>query len=267
MKQITLLLCAIGLFILSSCSSQKPTLSVFKDLQEIGDGSIDLPDYEIKIRPQDDLYITVTSMDPSATAPYNLPMGNPAVREELQMAQTPRQQTFIVDKEGNINLPQLGKIHVEGMTPTQLVDYLTERISKDVKDPVVRVELINFTVNVLGEVRQPAKVRVTGERFSVLDALAAAGHMTEYGDRTNVLIVREKDGKAVYHKVDLTKSDIVSSPYFYLQQNDVVMVSPTPVKESNSRYDTNSSYRMQVVSTIVSGASVIASLIIALTVK
>ena len=188
MKQITLLLCAIGLFILSSCSSQKPTLSVFKDLQEIGDGSIDLPDYEIKIRPQDDLYITVTSMDPSATAPYNLPMGNPAVREELQMAQTPRQQTFIVDKEGNI-------------------------------------------------------------------------------DRTNVLIVREKDGKAVYHKVDLTKSDIVSSPYFYLQQNDVVMVSPTPVKESNSRYDTNSSYRMQVVSTIVSGASVIASLIIALTVK
>ena len=91
--------------------------------------------------------------------------------------------------------------------------------------------------------------------------------MTEYGDRTNVLIVREKDGKAVYHKVDLTKSDIVSSPYFYLQQNDVVMVSPTPVKESNSRYGTNSSYRMQVVSTIVSGASVIASLIIALTVK
>lgn len=267
MKQITFLLCAIGLLLLSSCSSPRPTLSVFKDLQEIGDGSINLPDYDIKLQPQDELYITVNSSEPIATAPYNLPMGNPALREELQIAQTPKQQTYIVDKEGNINFPHLGKIHVEGLTVAQLTELLTERISKEVHDPIVRVELVNFTVNVLGEVRQPTKVRVSGERFSILDALASAGHMTEYGDRTNVLVVREENGKAVYHKIDLTKSDVVSSPFFYLQQNDVVMVSPTAVKESNSRYDSNSSYKMQVVSTIVSGASVIASLIIALTVK
>lgn len=267
MKRINLLLCVLGIFLLSACNAQKPTLAVFKDLQETGDGSITLPDYDIRLRPQDELLITVTSVEPAATAAYNLPLSNPATREGIQISTTPRQQTYIVDKEGNINFPQLGRIHVEGMTTLELTKYLTERISREVNDPMVRVELLNFTVDVLGEVRQPSKVRVTGERFSILDALASAQHMTEFGDRTNVLVLREENGKATYHTLDLTKSDVVTSPYFYLQQNDVVMVSPTPTRESNSRYDTNNSYRMQVVSTIVSGASVIASLIIALTVK
>ncbi len=126
---------------------------------------------------------------------------------------------------------------------------------------------MNFTVDVVGEVRKPAKIKVSTERFSILDALASAEHMTEYGDRTNVLVIREKDGKAEYHTLDLTKSDVVSSPYFYLQQNDVVMVAPTKARESNARYDTNNSYRMQIVSTIVSACSVIASLVIALAIK
>lgn len=126
---------------------------------------------------------------------------------------------------------------------------------------------MNFRVNVLGEVARPGQIKVDRQRFSVLDALAAAGSMTDYGNRTNVLVVRENNGKAEYHYFDLTKSDITSSPYYYLQQNDVVMVAPTETKESNARYDTNNSYRVQVVSAIVSGASVLASLIIALTVK
>lgn len=259
-------MCLMALM-LASCSTQKPVLTVFKDLQPNGAGEIQLEESNITIRPQDELMITVTSTVPSASAPYNLPLSNPAKQGELKMSHTPSQQTYVVNKDGDITFPVLGKIHVGGLTTMELTDELAQRIAKDVKDPVVRVELVNFGVNVLGEVRNPGRVEVQGERFSLLDALAAAGHLTEYGDRTNVLLIRENDGKAEYHYIDLTKSDVVSSPYYYLQQNDVVMVSPTPTRESNSRYDTNNSYRMQVVSTIVSAASVIASLVIALTIK
>lgn len=266
MKKAVYIMCLLAL-LLTSCSTPKPVLTVFKDIQPTGSGELMLQGHEITIRPHDELMITVTSTVPTASAPYNLPLSNPAKQGELKMSQTPYQQTYIVNKDGDINFPVIGKIHVEGLTTLQLTEQLAERIAKDVKDPVVRVELVNFFVNVIGEVRSPGRKEVAGERFSILDALAAAGHMTEYGDRTNVLIIRENDGKAEYHYVDLTKSDIVTSPYYYLQQNDVVMVSPTPTRESNSRYDSNNAYRMQVVSTIVSAASVIASLVIALTVK
>ena len=267
MKKITLFLCALGM-LFASCSTQKPTLTVFKDLVDAqAAGSLPLVEQEIKIRPQDELYINVTSTEPSATAPYNLPMSNPATKDAMLMSATPRQQTYIVNSEGDITFPELGKIHVAGLTTLQIAELLTRRIGEEVKDPLVRVELMNFTVDVIGEVRKPAKIKVDPERFTILDALASAEHMTEYGDRTNVLVIRENNGKAEYHTLDLTKSDVVTSPYYYLQQNDVVMVAPTKTRESNSRYDTNNSYRMQVVSTIVSASSVIASLVIALAVK
>ena len=259
-------MCLLALM-LASCSSPKPVLTVFKDLQPTGNGEFQLEESNLTIRPQDELMITVTSTVPSVSAPYNLPLSNPAKQGELKMSHTPTQQTYVVNKEGDINFPVLGKLHVAGLTTMQLTENLTTRIAKEVKDPMVRVELVNFGVNVLGEVRNPGRVEVPGERFSILDALAAAGHLTEFGDRTNVLLIRENDGKAEYHYIDLTKSDVMSTPYYYLQQNDVVMVSPTPTRESNSRYDTNNSYRMQVVSTIVSATSVIASLIIALAIK
>ena len=216
---------------LASCSTPKPVLTVFKDIQPTGSGEIPLQECDITIRPQDELMITVTSTVPTASAPYNLPLSNPATQGSLKMSQSPYQQTYIVNKEGDINFPVLGKLHVEGLTTMQLTEDLMTRISRDVKDPLVRVELVNFGVNVLGEVRNPGRVKVPGERFSILDALAAAGHLTEFGDRTNVLLIRENDGKAEYHYIDLTKSDIVSSPYYYLRQNDVVMVSPPPTPE------------------------------------
>lgn len=253
--------------LMTSCSTPKPALTVFKDIQAQSDGTLKTLAPAITIKPHDELLITVTSLVPSATAPYNLPLRNPATQDALLLTQQPEMQTYVVNSEGDINFPVLGKLHVEGMTLQRLTDNLTERISAEVKDPVVRVELVNFKVNVMGEVKTPGKYDVAGERFSILDALAAAGHMTEFGDRTNVMVVREEDGEIVYHKIDLTKSDVVSSPYYYMQQNDVVMVSPTPTRESNARYDTNNAYRIQVVSTIVSAASVIASLVIALTVK
>lgn len=267
MKKAVLILCGLAVLIATSCSTPKPSMGLFKDTRGQIEGTLPLSDYTIKIRPDDELLITVTSTEPLATAAYNLPLSNPATRDALMINSQPRQQTYIVNKEGDINFPVLGKLHVAGMTTMQLTEDLVSRISVDVKDPVVRVSLVNFAVNVIGEVTKPGRLVVDRERYTVIDALAAAGSLNEYGDRTNILVVRENDGQAEYHYIDLTSSDLTSSPVYYLQQNDVVMVSPTATRESNSRYDTNNSYRIQVVSTIVSAASVIASLVIALAVK
>lgn len=255
------------LLALSSCRTTKDSLNYFDDTRSAKEITFDLQDCKIKLEPHDELFISVISLIPEATAQYNLPLANPATGGTIQTTSQARQQTYIVDSKGDIRFPVLGKIHVEGMTTEQLTDYLTAEISKEVKDPVVKVELLNFKVSVLGEVKMPGTIVIPGERVTILDALGQAQDMTEFGDRSNVLVIREENGKATYHYIDLNKSDVMTSPYYYLQQNDVVIVSPNKVRQDNSKYNTNNAYKLQVVSTIVSACSVIASLVIALTVK
>ena len=138
-------------------------------------------------------------------------------------------------------------------------------IAQDVKDPYVRVELINFSVDVMGEVRTPQRVIAERQNFTVLDALAACNDLTEYGKRDRVFVIRNENGERTYHRLDLTSSEVFSSPYFYLKQNDVVYVEPNQIRIDNSKYNQNNAFKLSVISTIVSGVSVIASLIIALT--
>lgn len=164
-------------------------------------------------------------------------------------------------------MPILGTIHVAGMTTTDLQEYLTRRISADVDDPTVLVTFAQFYVNVMGEVLTPKRVKVTSQRYTLLDAIAEAGDMTQYGERSNVLLIREENGKRVYHRFDLNDVETLQSPYFYLQQNDVVYVSPNQTRQENSKYNQNNAFKVQVVSAIVSGVSVVTSLIIALAVK
>ncbi len=156
---------------------------------------------------------------------------------------------------------------MQGLTTAQLKNFLVDKISENVRDPQVKVRLLNFKVNVMGEVRNPRNVDVRSERFSIFDALAAAGDMTEYGRRDNVTVIRECSDSLVYCRLDLTDPAIVSSPYYYLRQNDVVIVDPNAIRQANSRYNQNNSYKLSVISTIVSAVSVIASLVIALAVR
>ena len=224
-------------------------------------------DYAVKIRPADELVITVNSIVPEATAVYNLPLVNPATENEIKMTSSPQNQTYIVDTNGEITMPVIGKVHAAGMTTKGLREYLTEKISKEVDNPIVRVQLANFRVNVLGEVKKPGAIETKSERFTIFDALAAAEDMTEYGERTNVLVIREENGQRAYHRVNLKDASIVDSPYYYLQQNDVVYVEPNHIKAGNAKYSQNNAFKVTVVSTIVSAVSVIASLVIALVIK
>ena len=252
---------------MSSCSSYKTSLPYFEDIRDSISGEFIQGDYGIKIIPDDELLITVTSMVPEATAMYNLTLANPAMRDEIVRITQPQQQTYIVDANGDIQFPVLGKLHVAGLSTQELTKELEARISKDVENPIVRVQLVNFRINVLGEVKKPGAISVKKERYSILDALADAGDLTEYGERSNVLLIRELDGKRVYQRLNLNNSEVLASPCFYLQQNDVVYVEPNEIRRENAKYNQNNSYKISVVSTIVSACSVIASLVIALLVK
>lgn len=261
--------CAV-LLMCASCGSTKevPTLAYFQNLKDsVGKLPDNVSNYKIKIQPDDELIITITSTLPEATAMYNLPLGNPSLKGNINATQSPRIQTHIVDRNGMIQLPVLGEIQAAGLSTKELEAVIKNRVSEHVKDPFVRVEMINFTVNVMGEVRAPQRIVVGKERFSVLDALAAAGDLTEYGKRDNVLVIRTENGKSTYHRLNLTDGSIYASPYFYLQQNDVVYVEPNDIKIDNSKYNQFSAFKLSQLSTIVSLASVIASLVIALSVK
>lgn len=270
MKLRNILWCCAVLLMCASCGSTKevPTLAYFQNLKDsVGKLPDNVSNYKIKIQPDDELIITITSTLPEATAMYNLPLGNPSLKGNINATQSPRIQTHIVDRNGMIQLPVLGEIQAAGLSTKELEVVIKNRVSEHVKDPFVRVEMINFTVNVMGEVRAPQRIVVGKERFSVLDALAAAGDLTEYGKRDNVLVIRTENGKSTYHRLNLTDGSIYASPYFYLQQNDVVYVEPNDIKIDNSKYNQFSAFKLSQLSTIVSLASVIASLVIALSVK
>lgn len=259
------------LTLLCSCKTHE-NLAYFSNNTPALEQAVANADWKLKIVPDDELAITVTSEVPEATAIYNLPLVNPAsgnsstvnLRERTTLTTNTQIQTYIVDKQGNIKFPQLGTIHVAGLTTAQVAEELTRRIAEKVEAPYVRVELYNFKVNVLGEVAKPGLVHIPSERFTILDALAEAGDLTIFGRRDNVTLVREQDGKVTYHRVDLNDAKLFDSPYYYLQQNDAIYVEPTEARRGQAEYNQNNAYKISVVSAIVSGCSVIASLIIAL---
>lgn len=251
---------------LASCSTSN-RLTYFKDLATVTDSITTMPagDYSLKIEPDDELMITVTSLAPEATAMYNLPMANVATRGIREATGNVSLQTYIVNSKGDINFPMLGTLHVAGLTTQQLTDLLVKRISADVETPIVRVEIVNFAINVLGEVNAPGRQGINRESFTILDAIAKAGDLSPYGKRENILLMRREGDKTIYHRFDLTDASTFNTPYFFLKQNDVVYVEPNKIRSDNSKYNTNNSFKIQVISTVLSTVSVISSLIIALT--
>lgn len=252
-----------------SCTTTKENnLAYFKDLAASAAGTLpEGPEREIRLVPDNELAISISSAQPEATAMYNVPLGNPATRGVISTQGQPRLLTYIIDRQGNIELPVIGTLHVQGLTTSEVTDIIKKRVSENVHDPYVRVELLGFHVNVMGEVKSPHRIYVQSQRYSVLDALAEAGDLTEFAKRDAVTVIREQNGQKTYQRLNLADSQIFSSPYFYLQQNDVVYVEPNTIKIDNSKYNQNNAFKLSVISTVVSAASVIASLVIALTVK
>jgi polysaccharide export outer membrane protein len=159
---------------------------------------------------------------------------------------------YLVDENGNIQFQGLGQLHIEGLTRSALRDTLDVKLMPFLVHPYYSIRFLNYKFTMLGEVARPGIFSIPGERVSLLEALGMAGDMTFYGRRDNVLVMRENDGKREWARLDLTKPEIVASPYFYLQSNDVVVIEPTRKKVVASDQVTvrNISIATTLVSTI-----------------
>ncbi|MDR2131703.1 MAG: polysaccharide biosynthesis/export family protein [Odoribacteraceae bacterium] len=243
----------IATFLFAACGNSKQIV-YFQDIDNARPALHDTP-YEAVIRPNDNLHITVTSpVQPQAIDMFNT-LNNTANANMQALAI----QGYIVDNEGNINFPGLGKVHLGGLTKNAAIDSLQKQISKYVTDPVtVNIRFLNYRITVLGEVNRAGTYIVENEKITLLEALGLAGDLTIYGKRNNVLIYREVDGKLHFHRVDLTSSKLFESDYFFLQQNDLIYVQPNKAKTGSSIYNQNISVGMSLLSILVSVISLLA---------
>jgi polysaccharide biosynthesis/export protein len=184
---------------------------------------------DLNIQPNDALSITVSCIEPQLAVPFNLI----DTRSGGQLQANSPFASFLVDNNGDINFPVLGKMQVAKHTIPQLRDTLIKKLKIYMKDPSVNIRRVNFRISVLGEVGKPGSFDINSERVTLLEALALAGDMTPYSDRQRVLVVREENGKITSMKVDLQTPDFYSSPFYFLHQNDVVIVDPKKSKRGS----------------------------------
>ena len=190
--------------------------------------------YNPTIKPDDLLSILVMANDEKSTMLFNLPqeLGNNLYGGYAQGAPTP--PGYLVNSDGNIQFPIIGNIQLAGMTRTQAIEKLKEELSSYIVNPTISIRILNFRVTVLGDVRNPGTFTIPNERITVLEALGIAGDLLITGERENILVVRDDDGKKREFRIDLTSESLFSSPVYYLQQNDVIYVEPNRAKRNSS---------------------------------
>lgn len=219
-------------FILASCSAPKDVTY----MQDMSDGYVGemITVNDIRIKPGDKISIIVNSRDPLLSSMFNLTEASSRVGGSGSSTSGQNVSNYTVNPEGDIDFPVLGKIHIAGMSRSEVTDYIKNRlISEDlVKEPVVTMEYVNTGINIMGEVNNPGRYDINKDKITILEALSLAGDLTITGKRDNILVTREVDGKPYAYRVDLTNShDLYSSPVYYLQPDDVVYVEPVNLKK------------------------------------
>ena len=223
----------------------------------------------IIIEPQDQLSIIVSSRNTALAAQFNKTVATRYAGSEMSTSSsgtTNRITGYVVDNDGNIDFPQLGTLHVAGLNRWELQKLITDKLVKDglLTDANVTVEFLNFKISVLGEVSSPGSYSVAGDKITIFQALALARDLSIHGQRDNVMVIREKNGKREIYTVDLRSTDVFDSPGYYLQQNDVVYVTPSKVRAGqstiNENYFKSASFWMSMSSLSVTITNLIFSL-------
>ncbi|WP_378187979.1 polysaccharide biosynthesis/export family protein [Aquimarina sp. W85] len=243
MKLQSILLLSVIIITLFSCKA--PTDVVYfqntKNLEQVTSNN----SFTRVFKVDDIISIMVSATNMEAARPFNLMQGSSLSTttevsdNAMSSSSNSPQPTYLIDEQGNIDFPVLGKIKVAGMTRVQVKEMLQEKLKIYIKDPIVNVRLKNFKITVIGEINRPGSYNIPNERITIIEALGMAGDMTITGKRTNVMVIRENDGVNTYHKVDLTSKDIFDSPAYYLAQNDVLYVEPNNAQQKRSRTNSN----------------------------
>jgi len=252
----------LGALLLASCATNKRAAYI----QQV---QTDIPtaieqDYQIRIKPFDRLTVTINSKDPELAAPFNAASSYNSLNglSSYSSSSNGNLQILTVDKEGKIQLPIIGEIDCDGLTRNELAKKIENTIRENgmVHDPIVIIQFADVKFSVLGEVARPGQFSITKDRISLFDALAMAGDLTIYGQRENVALIREENGMRTVHYFDLKNPDILTSPYFYLQQDDVVYVTPNKYKAQAGEINQNRSFYISLVSVAVSVATLLVTI-------
>lgn len=267
MKRFFIPLLLVLSFLAASCSSTTwKNINYLQDIQ--ADTSMNMAiNKGIIIQPQDQLSIIVNSSNQELAAMFNKSVATRYAGSEMGTGGGQYVTGYVVDNEGNITFPQLGHIKVSGLNRWELQSLLEEMLHSTglLKDATVTVEFLNFKISVLGEVASPGSYSVAGDKITIFQALALARDLTIYGQRNNVMVIREKNGERTIYTLDPRSSDIFNSPAYYLQQNDVVYVTPSDVRAGqstiNENYFKSGSFWMAMGSLGVTVANLIITLI------
>ena len=259
MKLFKLFAVCLGMVLLSSCGSTKD-IAYFQNAQYI-DFEQSKYLYDSKIMPKDILTITITTVNPEAAAPFNLTVPTTLSQSQRSTYNPSLLQTYLVDNNGCIEFPVVGIIKVGELTKSECEQLILEKIKPYLNEnehPVVTVRMTNYKISVLGEVARPGMFTVNNEKINILEALAQAGDLTIYGVRTNVKLIREDEtGKKQIYTLNLNDANLVNSPYYYLQQNDIVYVEPNKVKSRNSSVGASTSLWLTGTSILISLTSLL----------
>jgi len=260
------LLSAILLTFLLSCSTPKDVL-YFQGLDNLSKEQLTQLNqaYSPQIAENDILAITVSYWDATAITPFNPPTTSRLAPGIGEVSPTEYLPTYLVDTDGTITFPVLGKVQAAGLSKPELVGSLKEKISHYIKGDVsVNVSIINYKVTLMGEIARPGAITIRNEKISIIEAIGQCGDLTINGNRKNILIIRDNNGVKEFGRMDLTDPAIFASPYYYLRQNDFVYIEPNSAKQKNARYSQAQSYNITVFSTILSTVSVISTVVLAI---
>ena len=261
MKQQYFVLSVLLSIILVSCKSYEKVVY----LQSAGEIAVltdsdPFPLPEPVIREGDLLVITINSNTPEASIPFNLPLvpgsstSSYSLRGSNNLSYGLGLQNYLVDTRGMLTFPVIGDIKVAGLTKAQLVETLKNEIYPQylTEEPIVLIRLGNFRVSVLGEVLRPGTFSIDNERVTILEALSLAGDMTIFGNRAGVLLVRESNGQRESVRLDIRDKNLIHSPYYYLQQNDVLYVEPNSARQRASGISSAETLSISIVGTLIS---------------
>jgi polysaccharide export outer membrane protein len=237
------------LVLLFSCTSKKDII-YYQDIDTLG-AQEKSTSYEIKIQPDDLLMIIVSAEDPEIAIPFNLTTSSVPTADRPDAVGQQSTQLYLVDVNGIVDFPILGNLKISGLTRSEVLKILQDKVAVFIKNPIINLRIMNFKYSVQGEVTSPGTYNVASERITLIEALSEAGDLTIYGKRNSILIIREIDGVKSYNRVDITKAGFINSPFYYLAQNDVVYVEPNKSRINAAAVGPNTGVIISVSSLLI----------------
>lgn len=232
--------------LMASCASPKK-IEYFRDVEQLPATSSEK--YEPVLQADDLLLIIVSSSEPEAAMPYNL---NTYITSSAASSESVggnnRFQTYLIDNDGNISFPVIGKLKMGGLKKSAAVALLETELAKYIKDPIILMRISNYKFSVMGEVARPGVYASDTERTTLPEALSRAGDLTIFGNRKEILVIRENNGVKTHNFVDITSSEFINSPFYYVDQNDVIYVKPNRTRVNASAVGPNIGIGISVIS-------------------